>query len=356
MGRQRTDEIRDYLIRTVSEKRRDVVKATADHFGITRQAVSSHLRALIQSGVLTSTGRTRARQYALKALVVGPVPLAISPALAEDTVWNDYFSKPFSLLPRNVLDICYHGFTEMLNNAVDHSEGQRVTVGLNFTAAAVEMAVDDDGVGIFRKIKDSLHLDDERHAILELAKGKMTTDPQHHTGEGIFFTSRMFDRFSILAGGLLFDHKEPGDDWLIETQEITAPGTLVQMRISTRSTRTTREVFARYEPEHNGYGFTKTHVPVDLVRIGQENLVSRSQAKRLLARFERFEEVMLDFNGVKMIGQAFADEIFRVFRNNNPKIRLVWINAAKEVEDMIRRAINNSDFPTNGNRPPEPSS
>ena len=58
-------------------------------------------------------------------------------------------------------------------------------------------------MGIFKKIQKALDLLDERHAILELAKGKLTTDPKHHTGEGIFFTSRMFDEFTILSGGVL---------------------------------------------------------------------------------------------------------------------------------------------------------
>lgn len=348
MERQRTNEIRDYLIRIISEGSQHPVGVTAEHFGITRQAASLHLRALVQSGALTATGRTRARRYALRSVVVGPVPLAISPDLAEDAVWNRHFSKRLSSLPRNVLDICYHGFTEMLNNAKDHSEGTGAMISLTLTAAAIEMVVHDDGVGIFRKIKDGLRLDDERHAILELAKGKVTTDPQHHTGEGIFFTSRMFDKFSILAGGLFFHHTEPGGDWLIEDREGAMRGTFVRMSIATRSVRTTKEVFDRHAPERNGYGFAKTHVPVDLVRVGPENLVSRSQAKRLLARFGQFQEVMLDFRGVKTIGRGFADEIFRVFRNNNPEIQIVWINADEEVEDMIRKAMNDSNFPTNG--------
>ena len=42
-----------------------------------------------------------------------------------------------------------------------------------------------------------MHLLDERHAILELSKDQLTTDPARHTGDGIFFTSRMFDSFDL---------------------------------------------------------------------------------------------------------------------------------------------------------------
>ena len=40
----------------------------------------------------------------------------------------------------------------------------------------------------------------------------------------------------------------------------------------------------------------------------EDFLVARSQAKRLLERFDRFEEVVLDFDGVRQVGQGFADE------------------------------------------------
>ena len=58
-----------------------------------------------------------------------------------------------------------------------------------------------------------------------------------------------------------------------------------------------------------------------------------------MARFDRFKEVFLNFKGVESIGQAFADEVFRVFRNENPDIKIVWVNTTPEVDKMIQRAI-----------------
>jgi hypothetical protein len=71
---------------------------------------------------------------------------------------------------------------------------------------------------------------------------------------------------------------------------------------------------------------------------GAEQLISRSQAKRLLARLDRFAIVVFDFKGVEAIGPAFADEIFRVFERGHPNIRLVPTNAAPVVEQMVKRA------------------
>jgi hypothetical protein len=238
----------------------------------------------------------------------------------------------------------------MVNNMIDYSGGQKLTVRFRYSPAVIRMDIIDDGVGIFNKIQTELGLEDHRHAILELAKGKLTTDPERHTGAGIFFTSRMFDRFGIVSGKLRFVHNETHGDWLLEDLEQEQKGTFILLEIQPQSQRTIQEVFDKFAASTEDYGFTRTHVPVALARYGDENLVSRSQAKRLLARFDRFKEVSLDFKNVKTIGQAFADEIFRVFRRQNPQVHLAWINANTEVEKMIRRvmAVQNN-FTTGGN-------
>jgi hypothetical protein len=142
-----------------------------------------------------------------------------------------------------------------------------------------------------------------------------------------------------MSGKLFFSHFEPDNDWLLENTNEIQKGTAVQMIISGQSNRTTKQVFDRFTTPGD-YGFSKTQVPVFLARYGDENLVSRSQAKRLLTRFERFKEILLDFNDVDSIGQAFADEIFRVFASQNPNIHLYYTNASKQVEGMILRAKN----------------
>ncbi len=79
-------------------------------------------------------------------------------------------------------------------------------------------------------------------------------------------------------------------------------------------------------------------VPVRLAQYGDEQLISRSQGKRLMARVDRFKSVLLDFTEVSIIGQAFADEVFRVFARHNVDIEIVPLNANKQVMQMIRRA------------------
>ncbi len=174
--------------------------------------------------------------------------------------------------------------------------------------------------------------------MLELAKGKLTTDPKRHSGEGIFFTSRIFDEYWILSGGTAFSHSgDIDEDWILATQEHWS-GTTVSMTLESNTKRTAKEVFDELAPGDE-YGFTKTVVPVRLAQYGDDHLVSRSQAKRLLASVERFKTVLFDFQGVDDIGHAFADEIFRVFANQHESMTLMPIHANRRVEQMISRAL-----------------
>ncbi|BBB90005.1 MAG TPA: hypothetical protein PKA28_07435 [Methylomusa anaerophila] len=126
----------------------------------------------------------------------------------------------------------------------------------------------------------ALGLEDLKHAILELAKGKLTTDPAKHSGEGIFFTSRIFDNFYIRSGGLTFlSGSNNGPDYLLETDE-PRKGTWVMMWIYKDSDIVTSKVFDEFTAnDDDSYGFTKTHIPVRLVEHEESSLVSRSQAK-----------------------------------------------------------------------------
>ncbi|HWM28933.1 MAG TPA: DUF4325 domain-containing protein [Woeseiaceae bacterium] len=229
----------------------------------------------------------------------------------------------------------------MINNVIDHSGSGGVAIHVDRTALSTEISVDDDGVGIFRKIAQALNLEDDRYAVLELSKGKVTTDPDNHTGEGIFFSSRAFDKFRILSGGVYFQHEcNDNEDWILgEELPVDPDGTAVYMTLNNNVKREIREVFDEYATDKDDYRFDRTVVPVKLLQYGDDRLVSRSQAKRLMNRFERFRVVVLDFQNVDTIGQAFADEVFRVFVLQHPNVDVIPINANEQVARMINRAL-----------------
>ena len=67
----------------------------------------------------------------------------------------------------------------------------------------------------------------------------------------------------------------------------TGGRTMVFMRLNNHTARTLTKVFDQFTSGED-YGFNKTIIPVDLAQYGQDKLISRSQAKRLLARVELF--------------------------------------------------------------------
>ena len=335
--RARGEDVRRFILDHTENHPTDISRITALHFKITRQAVNKHLQKLTTEHALTESGQTRNRIYKLAPLSEWKHSYEIMPGLAEDLVWRQDVNTTLGKMPDNVLNIWHYGFTEMFNNAIDHSDGTRITIHIRKTAATTEMLVHDDGIGIFKKIQTTLNLLDERHALLELSKGKLTTDPTHHSGEGIFFTSRMFDSYNISSGEVSFSHTfgEP-EDWIREREKIDS-GTFVWMKLNNHTARTHKKIFDQYTTGED-YGFNKTVVPVRLAQYGNDKLISRSQAKRLLARIELFKTVIFDFADVESIGQAFADEIFRVFAVQHPEIAIALIHANTDVKKMIDRA------------------
>lgn len=263
----------------------------------------------------------------------------------ESDIWYKDISPLFADMPENVRRIWHYGFTEMFNNVIDHSSASKARVEIrNYdetiagkTENKSYIVIADDGEGVFKKIQRAFSLFDERHAALELAKGKTTTDITNHSGQGIFFTSWMFDYFRIRSGSIIFERGEE-EEQISETEEMRRRGTRVFMILSSSSKRTTTEVFDRFSPPDDDCEFNKTTIPVRWAEYGDDTLISRSQAKRLLARLEKFKTVTLDFTGVETIGQAFADEVFRVFNNHHPETQITPINAAPSVLQMINRA------------------
>ena len=335
---ERNQSIRNFIVKNVGEHPADIASVTAREFGLSRQSVNRHLRKLVEDGVLDFTGNTKAREYHLRAAPLGGLnlELAVDEALQEDEVWRTYIRPQLEGASENVIRICQFGFTEMLNNVIDHSESHVVQVGVQWEGDEIRLIVVDHGVGIFKKLQAELDLSDPRQAILELSKGKLTTSESTHTGEGIFFTSKMFDRFFIGSFGIAYVHGYQRQG-LVADSDI-AEGTGVVMAIGPGAKQTMNEIFDEYATGSDDYSFNKTRLALSLAKYDQEDLVSRSQAKRVLSRIEQFNEVALDFAGVEYIGPSFADEIFRVFSNEHPEVQLVPMDMTPDVERAVKRA------------------
>ena len=307
------------------------------HLDISRQALSLHVRKLVEAGKVVRSGTARAARYMLR----GRAPAAAvvtrtlhTRGLDESRIWDELatgLNLRRALRP-NVEAIAHYAFTEMLNNAIEHSHADRCSVRFRFDAGGLSFEIRDPGIGVFHSIASKLRLGGEQAALVELLKGRTTTMREAHTGEGLFFTSRVADRFVLRSHRIQVEWSRIRNDVFVSNLRFLK-GTSVLFTIQRNSRLRIEEVFGEFAPEEYDYQFQKTRV---LVKLLQRDYVARSEAKRLVANLEKFREVVIDFRDVKSVGQGFADEVFRVFAGQHPGVKITTENANPAVDAMIR--------------------
>jgi biotin operon repressor/anti-sigma regulatory factor (Ser/Thr protein kinase) len=309
----------------------------ARDLGISRQAVHKHLRTLRCKGSVVKEGAKKGAEFRIgegEPHIIEKRKKYELDGLGEDSVYEEFsfFLNFESVLSVQADAILHYAFCEMLNNAIEHSKSKYCEVNFKIEPFKVAFTVRDYGIGIFRSIQDKYGLSSEADALRELLKGKTTTMPARHTGEGVFFTSKAGDKVAFRSDRmrLIFHNKK--DDVFVERKR-NLEGTEVYFEIARYSRRELSEIFNEYAPEEYDFSFEKTRIRVKLYK---GKYMSRSEARRLLSRLDDFSVVILDFQDVERIGQGFADEIFRVFASSYPEITIKTENVAPEIEAMIK--------------------
>ena len=316
-------------------------------FNVSRQAAHKTLHGLVEKRMIVKFGGTRNAYYVLPENVLDE-SIAFQKKLQTKNLQEhevlqiiERDSQVLSFLSDNLKSIFDYAFSEMLNNAIDHAYSETATIKIGKNKNLF-FEINDLGIGIFRSIRDKKKLKSELEAVQELLKGKTTTMPKAHSGEGIFFTSRVADVFVLES----FEYRLTIDNLQedIFFEEIKGKGnrkkgTKVSFQIAIDSEKHLSDIFQKYYSDPNEYAFDKTEIHIKLYTLGTVH-VSRSQARRITQNLEKFKEIILDFDQVPSVGQAFADEIFRVFQAKHPDIKLIPINMNEVVEFMVQRALN----------------
>ncbi len=333
------------LLKTAKLQGKVRATAMAKKAGVSRTYVKRILQKLCQDGQLMLIGKANQARYILAGKIKSIATLPITTRqtlknrhLNEDLVLREieYSTAILVNLPKNIRNIIEYAFTEMLNNAIEHSRSKEIGVLINRQLRTIKFEVIDKGVGIFNNIRQKKHLTTVLDAIQDLLKGKQTTAPHQHSGEGIFFTSKVADVLVIQSFGKKLIFNNLINDVFIHDIK-TIKGTKVIFSINLKSKKNLRQIFKNYSGK--AYGFSKTKVAIKLYELGND-YISRSQARRVLAGLEKFKRIILDFRGVKSVGQSFADEVFRVWQNNHPKIIITHKNTNENINFMIKRAQN----------------
>lgn len=308
-----------------------------ERLSISRRAAQNLLARLAAAQWLRREGTMRRPQWR-----PGPLKQVVHryalPGLEEDLPWSRDFAPFFDLRP-NVNRMAQHAFSELLNNAVDHSGGTMVTVSVRQTAAHLQLLVSDDGCGIFERIQQAHQIADPTLAMLELAKGKLTSQPEAHRGHGLFFTARLADMFDLHANQRAFQFRGWDRRRWHAGKPLAREGSSVYVAIALDTERTLDAVLRAHASEGGGYAFETTQVPVGLLADVTTGLESRAQARRVALRLASFRRAELDFTGIEDIGQGFADELFRVVPAAQPTLELVPVGTAPRVAEMIRSVV-----------------
>lgn len=322
-----------------------IVKET----GFSRAYIHRFFQVLVEGGKLMYLGHANRARYVLtnktdlrkeKKKILSFSRIFKNTSLEEDRIFELIRKETgvFEDIHTNTEQIVHYAFTEMLNNAIEHSHSATIKVSLIRDQEMIRFDVVDWGIGIFENLIHQRHLRSAEEAIQDLLKGKQTTAPEAHTGEGIFFTRRIADTFLIRSSTKkLFFNNMINDFTIVSIKPID--GTRVTFTIALKTEKKLRDVFRAYTNE--SFEFGTTEVVVHLYQKGGvREFISRSQARRILVGLEKFQKIILDFTNIVSVGQGFADEVFRIWFSQNPDITIEVKNANPDVQFMIKRARN----------------
>lgn len=316
-----------YLLEKINDRAPNIIKLVSETFAINQNTVHTYIKELMHDGVIK---RVKRGTYELVAeTVLYTFERSKNELLDEQVIYDENLRHHFRELPENVKGIWEYILGEMINNVIDHSDAEELCIAIKKDALITTVFIIDDGIGIFRKIKEHFGYRSLDDAICELFKGKLTTDPERHSGEGIFFSSKLADSFLILSDEKIFANNKYDREKLFDAPD-QKDGTAVIIGLSNESNKMPGDIFEEFAQVDAGFSTTK----IPLKNIFETAPVSRSQAKRVCQRLDKFREVILDFQGLDWMGQGFAHQIFVLFQKSHPEIALKPINMSKGVAQM----------------------
>lgn len=350
---KKKEEIKKYILRKIAEDDKAVIAKTMDSFGISITSAKRYIKQLVECEEIMSR-QDRVCGYRLTECVSEEHISLNGKQPEEDRLYAAFIEKKLKNCNVGALRIWQYVCAEILNNAIEHSRGENIQVIVITNALYTTVVIADDGVGTFRTMLEYMAAHGwenpcDEDAMVELYKGKFTSDASRHSGEGIFFSSKAVDVFAIWSDSKIYkcgygrSIEVIGHRLLAYASRINKIGTMVMMTLENDTPRKLAEVFDTYTNVEEG--FIRTRIPIKEACLTGEP-VARSQARRICNRLNEFKEVMLDFDRVEVMGQGFADELFRVYALAHPQVVLCPINMISEVEQMIRH-VSRGQMPEN---------
>jgi len=331
----KSEQIKQFIIENLSQHQKDIIKATIQKFGLSRQAILKHMNNLIIENRVVAHGKTRDRYYELRPIVNYSRSINIQDSFNLKKILREQVIPNLSNFSLNIREICEFSLFALFYNILYHAKATRLYYKIYVTQHNIHLIVSDNGIGIFSSIADALNYNPIQVAVVEIAKGNVTSDPERYSGDDLMAVTHMFDKIEISSSGVALIYNNAIKEWKMQKSKQTN-GTRIQLEISTNSRRTCQDVFKNLFTKKKGIA----HVPVKLATLKDEQLNTREQAHNLLHNLRELNQIKFDFKNIEVIGPAFADELVRRTKKKNQTIDISWVNSSELVDTLMSRAIN----------------
>lgn len=338
MTKGNSNQVKQYILNLIDKNDKNFIRKTVETFGVSKSSVYNYVKQMCDDNVLKKLDHP-GRFYKIVD-ITHEFQYNNDGTLGEDKIFRWDIQPLLQGLKKNAFSIWQYTFTEMMNNAIEHSGASKITVSVSVNSLKTKICIADNGIGIFKNIQTFLKKEKNvdlppEDCLSLLFAGKFTTMKSCHSGEGIFFTSHLMDEFCIFSDNMVFSRTNFADETMEYNTDV--PGTSVVMELSNQTKKISKDVFDRFSDIDEG--FIRTHIPIAHM-FPYGNPISRSEARRLGALISEFREITLDFAGVEEVGQAFCHELFVVWQGNNSNSLLHTINECENVHFMIQRVKN----------------
>jgi DNA-binding transcriptional ArsR family regulator len=296
----------------------------ASRLGISRQAAFSHLTALVEAGQAERIGRGRGTRYRSRA-AEGPVDelartIWTRSVAPEDSPWAELAERaPFDGMTADASRLLAGALERLLRGARERDPGKAVELAVFDLHDHVLLELTDTGEGFFDWARRRMATSSAVEARLLLSK--------HLGDQDLRWLTRAADDFEVESGELRWRVDNLRADQALGSLDTSRLGTRVRFCVDPLRPM---NIDALKDQAGSAHALVRLFASADA-------FPSRDQARSVMQGLEDCERVVLDFGGVREIGEGFAEEIFLLWAGIHPRVRLHPIRMRACVAEAILR-------------------
>ena len=126
MKKENTEQIRQYILKQIDTREKDYARKTVENFQISKSSVYSYTKKMCDEHIL-QRAEGKMPPYRLETQE-HTFHYENNGTLGEDRIFSKDIEPLLHDCPKNVLSAWRYAFTEMMNNAIEHSHASKILV------------------------------------------------------------------------------------------------------------------------------------------------------------------------------------------------------------------------------------